>query len=168
MWQAKRFLTCLLIMNVWLICTSKPFEKPTEDEENVWVHQIFDLSLKTLTLLRPYLIPTKPPGVWGPASGPGLMNETTSRRPRQINETTLPISGRRKFDPWGGKWVGSLKFVQIFNFDKTLFLDDLMMFLIISSISSKAKICPKDFTENQFWVKISIFREIMFKDIFQL
>ena len=103
MWQAKRFLTCLLIMNVWLICTSKPFEKPTEDEENVWVQQIFDLSLKTLTLLRPYLIPTKPPGVWGPASGPGLMNETTSRRPRQINETTLPISGIRKFDPWGGK-----------------------------------------------------------------
>ena len=91
MWQAKRFLTCLLIMNVWLICTSKPFEKPTEDEENVWVQQIFDLSLKTLSLLRPYLIPTQPSRT---------MSETTTR---PMNMTTLPISGIRKFDPWGGK-----------------------------------------------------------------
>ena len=91
MWQAKRFLTCLLIMNVWLICASKPFEKPTEDEENVWVQQIFDLSLKTLSLLRPYLIPTQPSRT---------MSETTTR---PMNITTLPISGLRKFDPWGGK-----------------------------------------------------------------
>ena len=101
MWQTKGFLTCLLILNLWLICASKPLEKANKDEENVWVQQIFDLSLKTLTLLRPYLIPTKPSGVWSPGIRP--INETTSRRPRQINQTTLPISGIRKFDPWGGK-----------------------------------------------------------------
>ena len=94
MWKPRRFLTCLLILNLWLICASKPLdkaEKANKDEENVWVQQIFDLSLKTLSLLRPYLIPTQPSRT---------MSETTTR---PMNITTLPISGIRKFDPWGGK-----------------------------------------------------------------
>ena len=91
MWQAKRFLTCLLILNLWLICASKPLEKANKDEENVWVQQIFDLSLKTLSLLRPYLIPTQPSRT---------RSETTTK---PMNITTLPIFGLRKFDPWGGK-----------------------------------------------------------------
>ena len=93
MWTTRRLFTCLLILNLWLICSSKPLEKANKDksEEIDWVPQIFDLSLKTLALLRPYLIPTEPSRT---------RSETTTR---PMNKTTLPISGIRKFDPWGGK-----------------------------------------------------------------
>ena len=102
MWKPTRFfIWYLLILNVWLICASKSLgkiEKANNDEEMDWVPQVYDLSVKTLSLLRPFLIPKKSRPTKETTSGP--LNKTTSM---PINEATLPVSGRRKFDPWGGK-----------------------------------------------------------------
>ena len=68
MTKIGRFFTCLLILNLWLICAAKPIEKSKKDEMDL-VPQIFDLKAAA----------------------------------RPMSKMALPISGTRRYDPWGGK-----------------------------------------------------------------
>ena len=67
--KTLNFITCLLILNLWLICAAKPLEKAKKDDQMELVPQIFDLKAAS----------------------------------RPMSKMALPISGTRRYDPWGGK-----------------------------------------------------------------